>query len=339
MVRASGTGLALKSLQCFLRAVQFCCAALVLAIFSYFLAALQNHGLNTDYYARSVEGISGIAALYTLINLLLLCSLAGRTLFFLIAILMDLAFMGAFIYVAYATRSGVGGCSGTVDTIFGTGDANAGNTVPAPNGGVTALPSFKQACQLMAACCAVSIVAIVFFLLSFLNEFALLRHHRREQRFGPSPANNYTAGSTSRRRSFWNRKHRKGNAALAAGGLAAEKHHLDSIPADVRTSDNTDSTAIGTEPAYNKYGTDGYAGPNSGYRNDAYSTTGVAAGSHPGYPTTTGIVTEYPRAGTTGTHDAGYRTANTSDTYQPTYSRPGEIPAREYLNSSAHSNF
>jgi hypothetical protein len=160
MARANGAGLALKSLQWFLRAIEFCCAAAILAIFSYFLAALHNHGLDIDNYARAVEGISGVAVLYTLIGLLLLCFVAGRAFFSLFAILMDLAFVGAFIWVAYATRSGARSCSGTVDTIFGTGDADGSNTVPAPNGGVTVLPSFKQACQLMTACFAVSIIAM-----------------------------------------------------------------------------------------------------------------------------------------------------------------------------------
>ena len=160
MARARGAGLALKGLQWFLRAIEFCCAALILGVFSYFLAALHNHGLNIDSYTRSIEGISGAAVLYTLFGLLLLCFVAGLTFFSLFAILMDLAFVGAFIYVAYETRSGARSCSGIVTTVFGTGDVNGGNNVPDPNGGSTALPSFKQACQLETTCFSVSIVAM-----------------------------------------------------------------------------------------------------------------------------------------------------------------------------------
>jgi hypothetical protein len=160
MVRGGGVGLALKGLQWFLRVIEFCCAALILGVFSYFLAALHNHGLNIDNYTRSIEGISGAAALYTLIGLLLLCFVAGMTFFSLFAILVDLAFIGAFIYVAYETRSGAGSCSGTVTTVFGTGDVNGDSTVPSGNGGTTTLPSFKQACQLETACFSVSIVAM-----------------------------------------------------------------------------------------------------------------------------------------------------------------------------------
>jgi hypothetical protein len=160
MARARRAGLAFKALQWFLRAIEFCCAALILGVFSYFLAALHNHGLNIDNYTRSIEGISGAAVLYTLIGLLLLCFVAGLTFFSLFAILVDLAFVGAFIYVAYETRSGARSCSGTVTTVFGTGDADGDNTVPSGNGGSTVLPSFRQACQLETACCSVSIVAM-----------------------------------------------------------------------------------------------------------------------------------------------------------------------------------
>src|SRR5271168_3128481 len=106
MARTRGAGLALKALQWFLIAIEFSFATLILGVFSYFLAPLHNHGLNTDNYTRSIEGISGAAVLYTLIGLLLLCFLAGLTLFSLFAILMDLAFVGAFIYIAYETRNG-----------------------------------------------------------------------------------------------------------------------------------------------------------------------------------------------------------------------------------------
>jgi hypothetical protein len=41
------------------------------------------------------------------------------------------------------------------------------------------------------------------FLISIVFQIALARHHKREKRFGPSPANGYTWGS---RRNFWSRK-------------------------------------------------------------------------------------------------------------------------------------
>lgn len=189
----------------------------------------------------------------------------------------------------------------------------------------------------------------VFFLLSTLVELALMRHHRKEKVFGPSPANNYTAGSTPRRNRFWQRKHRD-ETTLAAGGLAAaEKRHPDSLPvhttpADVRNSYNTDNTAVGAEAPYNKYGTwEGYAAPNAGYRELGYpAATGAieARNSYRGASTTTATYDSMcPATETTSAHDTGYRTPTTGAAYKPQFSQAGEIPAREYLNNSVPNNY
>jgi hypothetical protein len=152
-------GVALKSFSLFLRLIEFCCAAVVLAIFSYFLATLHNHGLHIDTYIRAVEGISGAGVLYTIFALLLVCCLGGIAFFSFLGMLLDLAFCGAFIYVAYATRGGDGSCVGYVNTPFGSGNASAGKTVPQGNGGFTVLPNLHTACKLETACFAVAIVA------------------------------------------------------------------------------------------------------------------------------------------------------------------------------------
>ncbi|EEY18113.1 conserved hypothetical protein [Verticillium alfalfae VaMs.102] len=177
-------GVALKFLQWFIRGVQFGCAAIVLGIFSYFLATLSNHNIHIATYVRAVTGISGAAVLYTILGLVLLCCLAGRIFTSAIAILLDLAFAGAFIYVAYANRHGASSCNGYVDTPYGRGRSAA--DVQGTDG-FTNLPSFRQACRLQSACFAVSIIAIVFFLLSILVEVFLVRHHKKEKRFGPGP--------------------------------------------------------------------------------------------------------------------------------------------------------
>jgi hypothetical protein len=151
------SGFALKFVQWFIRGIQFCCSALVLALFSYFLATLHNHDMDIPTWVRAVEGISGVGVLYTLVGLLLLCCLAGHPATSFIAIVIDVAFIGAYIYVAIANRGGASSCSGTVDTPFGTGDANSS---PAAQDGLTNLPSFRQACQMESACLAVAIVAV-----------------------------------------------------------------------------------------------------------------------------------------------------------------------------------
>lgn len=181
-----------------------------------------------------------------------------------------------------------------------------------------------------------------------------MRHHRKEKAFGPSPANNYTAGSTPRRTRFWQRKHHD-EAALAAGGLAAtEKSHPDSLPihstpADVRNSYNTDNTAVGTEAPYNKYGAgsvgDGHAAPNAGYREPGYPAAATGpVGARESYPTAGANTATYDRAyPATGnpTHDSGHRTpiTTTGGAYNPDFMQPGEIPAREYLSHSVHNNY
>lgn len=150
-------GLGLKFLQWFVRGIQFLCAALILGVYSYFLAALHNHDLKVPTAVRAVEGISGAAVVYSLAGLLLLCCFAGLMFTSLIAIILDVAFIGAFIYVAVANKNGASDCKGYLDTPFGKGqeDRTANGS-----GGFTNLPSFHTACKLQSACLAVAIVAM-----------------------------------------------------------------------------------------------------------------------------------------------------------------------------------
>jgi hypothetical protein len=153
----SKSGFALKFVQWFIRGVQFCCAALILALFSYFLATSHIHNIDTPTWVRAVEGISGVAVLYSFLGLLLLCCLAGHPATSFIAIILDIAFAIAFIYVAVANKAGGSSCSGVVYTPFGSGEANTSPTAP---DGSTNLPSFRTACQMETACFAVAIVAV-----------------------------------------------------------------------------------------------------------------------------------------------------------------------------------
>ncbi len=59
-----------------------------------------------------------------------------------------------------------------------------------------------------------------------------MRHHKREKRYGPSPSNNYTAGSGRfrfGRRGRKNKVTRDAELATAGGALAGEKHHHDGV--------------------------------------------------------------------------------------------------------------
>lgn len=264
---AAGAGLCLKLLQWFNRGVQFCCAGLILALNSYFMAAMSNHSITIPTNLRAVEGISGAAVLYTAVGLLLLCCLAGFTLTSFIAMVLDAAFLGAFIYIATVYKDGASSCSGSnVRTVFGTGDANA-DIQSSDDGGVP-LAKYMTICRMQSAILAVSIVAIVFFIISALTELALGRHRKKEQRFGPSPANNYTSGYGSKRRGLFGLRRNKRADADGLGDPNALPMHTS--PDQVRTSYNTEATRVGEGSPYNKHGEAGY------------NEHGTATHAHPG---------------------------------------------------------
>lgn len=152
-------GFTLKLIQWFNRGVQFGCCGLILALTAYFLAAMSSNNITIPTNLRAVAGISGIGVIYTALGVILVCCLAGFTLTSFIAIVLDIAFVGAFIYVAIVYKDGASSCSGTnVNTVFGTGSANVRIT-SADEGGVT-LPTYATACRMESANLAVAIVAM-----------------------------------------------------------------------------------------------------------------------------------------------------------------------------------
>ncbi|KAK4237820.1 hypothetical protein C8A03DRAFT_44357 [Achaetomium macrosporum] len=248
----AASGIALRGLQFFVRTIQFCCAAIVLALFSYFLATLSNHDMSIATWLRAVEGISGAGVLYTILALLLLCCVPGHPFPSFIMMVLDVAFAGAFIYVATANRGGASSCNGQVDTVFGRGNADT-NVVDNGSGGFTALPSLRQACKMETACLSVSIVAIFFFFISALLSLALVRHRRKEKRFGPSPANDYTEGYGGRKR--WNffglGRKRKGGTETGTDPNALPEH---TTPDMMRDSYATEQTRVDNSGGYGGLG-------------------------------------------------------------------------------------
>lgn len=152
-------GVALKSVSLFLRVIQFCCAAVILGIFSYFLASLSNHNLGINNHLRATEGISGIAVIYTVAGFILVCCLGGVAFFGLLGIVLDFCFAGAFAYIAWVNRHGANSCSGTVNTIYGVGNADGNQRVDnGTDGRFVRLPRFRTACRLQTAAFAVAII-------------------------------------------------------------------------------------------------------------------------------------------------------------------------------------
>lgn len=176
--------------------------------------------------------------------------------------------MGAFIAIAVMTRHGAHSCSGNVNTPLGSGPSNSNAAGYGSNGfgfgsgeNATYSPNLGLACRLNTAAFAVSIIGAFLFLITALMQIALVRHHRSEKKYGPSPANNYTSGSGRRR--FWQRKPKTTDNTLekdaelgvaGAGVGAAATHHTRQH--DLRPSHDTAYT--GSTVAAPNAGTGGH---------------------------------------------------------------------------------
>ncbi|KAJ5453551.1 uncharacterized protein N7458_004507 [Penicillium daleae] len=205
-------GVILRFFSLAIRVLQFLASAVILGIFSYFLAVLSRHNLDIPTWIKAVEGLSGAGALYGILGTIFVCCLGGVAFFAFLAVVLDVCFVGAMIAIAILTRNGTQTCSGNVNTPLGNGNADNNANTPAGT-------SFKMACELEKVVFAVSIIGIFFFLISILFQVLLARHHKREKRFGPSPANNYTYGTS---RKWWSRKK---NNPEASGGVDALPTH------------------------------------------------------------------------------------------------------------------
>ncbi|OJJ44978.1 hypothetical protein ASPZODRAFT_70158 [Penicilliopsis zonata CBS 506.65] len=192
-------GVVLRFVSFAIRILQFLASAVILAIYSYFLAVLANHNVSIPRWVKAVEGLSGAAALYALLGILLTCCLGGVTFFAVLAVGLDVCFVAAMMAIAIMNRHGTQSCSGTVNTPLGDGDSSSDSSTTKANLGLT--------CRLEKTVFAVSMIGIFLFLFSILFQVLLARNHRRQKAFGPSPANGYTYESHRPRGFlFWRRK-------------------------------------------------------------------------------------------------------------------------------------
>ncbi|KAJ6785298.1 hypothetical protein PWT90_01098 [Aphanocladium album] len=325
---ARGTSLGLKTIQWLIRLVQLLCGAIILGIYSYFLAALANHHLSTPTSVKAVEGIVGIAVAYALLGLLLLCCLAGHTLTSFTAMCIDFALLCSYIYVAVANKGGASSCSsGELNTVFGKG--KAGDKLDA-GGGFTKIPSYHTACKLETACLAIAIIAIFFYIFSIFVELALGRNHQREKRnansppppqmqmpYTQNPYNNYqpTAGAyppeqPQQRTTFFGRifSRRRGQQAVPQYDPNQLPEHAQ--PRDVNNNRDSEATAVGiVQEPYNKYET-GYGNTSPVGRSHSPMVTGHTT---PGPGEATAAYT-YNHAGDSYTH-AGDHYGHAGDDY------------------------
>jgi len=137
----SAGGAALRGVGTLLYALDFLCAAGIVGIYSYFIAALVKSNLVVNNTWRAVEGLSGAAVLYTIFAILLTCFLGGMRVFAFMGIILDILFMGAMIAIAVLTRGGIRSCGGTPNTVFGIGASNAATPVEWH-------PTYGTACKL-----------------------------------------------------------------------------------------------------------------------------------------------------------------------------------------------
>jgi hypothetical protein len=219
------SGAVLRITQTVLRIIQLLCATVALAIFSYFLAVLSNHHLPIHTWVRAVEGMSGASVLYLLFAVLLTLFLGGIAFFAFIAVVLDICFIGCYIAIAWFNRSGANSCQGNVNTVLGSGPSNS--AAPGGNQTATYAPNLRNACRLETAVFAVAIINIFLFLITATLQVQLVRHHNKEKRYGPSPANNYTSGAG--RPPFWRRNRKVRNTrdaemATAGSGVIRPSH-------------------------------------------------------------------------------------------------------------------
>jgi len=201
---------ALKLFQTFFYALAFCCSTIILGLYSYFLATQAQHNVAIPRWQKAVEGISGIGVVYTIFAVVLTCCLGGKIFFAFLAIILDLLLCAGFVAIAILTRSGHS-CSGdNVRTPLGDGarDSHTGRD------GAIYTPSLATSCHLNQVVFAVAVIGAFIFAFSAIVQLWMGRHHQKQKRYGPSPANNYTKGNGIK---FWKRKHgaRSAHAAVA----------------------------------------------------------------------------------------------------------------------------
>jgi len=284
--------LALRTGGLTLRFLQFACAIAILGIFSYFLAVLVRQGLNVETWIRAVEGMAGAAALYTLFGILLTCFLGGIGAFAIIAVILDLCFVGCFVAIAVLTRGGDNNCSALTseDPLLvggqGFGDPNT----------VSYAPTTYRACNLMKASFAMAIAAAILFVLSIPMQLAIAAHHRREKRAGRDTSFKTMFGK--------DRKVHESNVPVAASqkrgffGRNSKRRDVEALPD--RPSYDTQATvangAYATEPKYNAptaaYNTQP-AMPNSAYTNEPMYDAPTGAYHTPATTHTHGTAVNY----------------------------------------------
>jgi len=281
-------GAALKLIQTFFYVLAFCCSAIILGFYSYFLAIESDRNATIPRKQKAVEGISGIGVVYTVFAVILTCCLGGKTFFAFLALVLDLLLCAGFVAIAVMTRAGANSCTGNVNTPLGSGPSNTHGSFGSNGFGtgsgenVTYAVSLHTACIYNKVCFSVAIIGAFIFAIAALMQLWLGRHHQREKKFGPSPTNNYTAGSGKkwfgRRRGPKTTHDAYAKDAESAGALGVP-------PTDMRHSHETGYTGTTAGAADGMYAGNKYDQHQTHVPQATIPTTG---GYHTG-PTGTGV--------------------------------------------------
>ena len=153
-------GAVLRFASTFLYALEFCCAGIILGIYSYFLSVQADRDITIPRWQQAVEGLSGAVVLYTIFAVLLTCFLGGKTIFAMLGMIFNLLCCGAMVAIAVMTRDGASSCKGYVKTPLGDGDENSKEGFGSNGQGdqYTYSASLGTICNFNTACFAVAIV-------------------------------------------------------------------------------------------------------------------------------------------------------------------------------------
>ncbi|KAF2404883.1 hypothetical protein EJ06DRAFT_578172, partial [Trichodelitschia bisporula] len=253
--------MALKSLVAFIYMLCFCCAAIILGVYSYFLSVQADHKQTLApirNWERAVEGIAGIGVAYAIIAIVLTCFLGGKAFFAFLGIFLDVLLTAGFVAIAIMTRDGAGKCTGNdINSPIGNGASNSKTgygsggfgTTNSHDSNLTYASTLGFACRLNKVAFAVAVIGAFLFLFAALTQLWLARHHKREKRLSATTA---PAG----KRGWFGRKRGARGAAVApaagytgkSGGRWFGKRNRQPVVTDKYSSTHHD-TELGTIPA------------------------------------------------------------------------------------------
>ncbi|WPH04115.1 Hypothetical protein R9X50_00700000 [Acrodontium crateriforme] len=234
-------GGASRLFETFLYLLTFLVSAVILGIQSYFLAVLadrKKQGAVIPKRYKAIEGISGIAVVYTFFAVLLTCCFGGITPLALLAIVIDVLLIGGMIAIVIESHGGQGSCSnGTGYNPLGQLDQDGFDHQ------VTYAVHYKTACGLNKAIFACGIIGAILFLCTAVFQIQLMRSHKKQKAYGPGPDNNYTSGKKT---GFFARrkanKVAKRDAEMGPTGTAVNGGGLTAGAHDTRPSHETGYT-------------------------------------------------------------------------------------------------